>query len=133
MVIATLAALFALAVAPVLKLIAIRCPRRYDAVGIVIEIAVSVSESPVSMVTGEFSGALNSNVPEEDADQNDRSVTDSPLLPAHDVHSGWFDALIVPPEAAAHVTDSRVTVLDVFAVPAEQDRPCSARYRRRSS
>ena len=96
---------------------------RYAAVGIETVIEVSVSESPVSMVTGADSGALNSNVPDEDADQNDRSVTDSPLLPAHDVHSGSFDALIVPPEATAQVTDSRVTVLDVFAVPAGPGSP----------
>ena len=47
MAIATLAALFALAVAPVLSFIAIRCPRRYDAVGIVIEIAVALASPRV--------------------------------------------------------------------------------------
>jgi len=90
------------------------------------EIAVSVSESPVSMVTDEFSAQLNSNVPELFADQNETSVSTSPLVPAQLVHAGWEDAATDPADGLPHETDGLVVTLDTFAVPAAPGAPvCS--------
>lgn len=95
----------------------------YDAVGIVIVIDVKVSVSPVFIVTDEFSCIDSSNVPLEDNDQNEMSVTTSPLVPAQDGHAGWFDAAITPPDAEPQVTASRVVVLDVLDVPFDPGSP----------
>jgi len=82
------------------------------------EIEVKVSESPVFMVTEEFSAMENSNVPLVLADQNEMSVSTSPLVPAQFVHAGSVPlAAIDPADADAHVTAGRVVTLDTFAVP----------------
>ena len=78
------------------------------------------------MVTDEFSAIDRPNVPLLLADQNEMSVTTSPLLPAHDVHSGSLLAAISPADAEPHVTASRVVTLDTSDVPALPGSPvCS--------
>jgi hypothetical protein len=81
--------------------------------------AVKVSESPVSMVTLDESCMDMSNVPEELAVQNEMSVSTSPLVPAHDVQAGVFDADTDPADGEPHVTAGRVVTDDTEVVPAE--------------
>jgi hypothetical protein len=91
------------------------------------EIAVIVSESPVSIVT-ELASAIDSpNVPEDDSDQNDRSVITCPFVPAHDVHDGSVPfAAMLPADADPHVTAGRVVTLATLVVPADPGGPvCS--------
>lgn len=86
-------------------------------------IKVRVSESPVFMVTLELSCIDMPNVPDADADQNEMSVSTSPLVPAQFVHAGWLLAATLPPDALAHVTDGLVVTLDTLAVPAAPGAP----------
>lgn len=85
--------------------------------------AVSVSESPVSMVTPLESWIDMLNVPDVDAVQNERSVSTSPLVPAHEPHPGWLLAETDPPEGEPQVTGCRVLTVDTFAVPADPGSP----------
>jgi hypothetical protein len=79
---------------------------------------VSVSESPVFMVTLELSCIDRPKVPELDSDQNEMSVSTSPFVPAQLVHDGWLDAVTDPADAEFHDTDGRVVTEDTFDVPA---------------
>ncbi len=87
------------------------------------EIAVSVSESPVFMVTDEDSWMLMLNVPAVTAFQNEMSVSTSPLVPAQDVHAGMLLELTLPPDGAFQVTFSRVVTDDTLPVPAVPGSP----------
>jgi hypothetical protein len=90
------------------------------------EIAVKVSESPVSMTTLAESCIDMLKVPPLEAVQNEMSVSTSPLVPAHELHPGWLLAETDPPEAEPQVTASRVVTDDTFAVPAVPGSPvCS--------
>jgi hypothetical protein len=91
----------------------------YEAVGILTVIEVSVSESPVFMVTLDESCIDMLNVPVVAWVQNEMSVSVSGDVPAHDVHSGSLDAEMEPAEALPHVTASRVVTDDTAVVPAE--------------
>jgi hypothetical protein len=98
----------------------------YEAVGIEIETETSVSESPVSMVTGELRSMDSPNAPDVLADQNEMSVSVSGEVPAQFVHSGSLLAATDPADALPHVTASRVVTDDTFAVPFAPGAPvCS--------
>jgi hypothetical protein len=86
-------------------------------------IEVSVSESPVSMVTDEDSVMDMLNVPDVLAVQKLMSVSTSPFVPAQDVHAGSLLAEIDPADADPHVTDCRVVTLDTAVVPADPGSP----------
>jgi len=88
--------------------------------------AVSVSVSPVLIVTLEASWQENPNVPAELADQKETSVSVSPLVPAQLVQAGWLLALMLPADGLPQVTAWRVVTLDTFAVPFAPGAPvCS--------
>jgi hypothetical protein len=90
---------------------------------------VSVSESPVFMVTEALSGMEPSNVPDVDADHPEVSVSTSPLVPAQDSHAGWLLAATDPADGEPHVMDSRVVTLETFAVPFGPGAPvCSCSH-----
>jgi hypothetical protein len=87
---------------------------------------VSVSESPVFIVTLELSCIDMLKVPLVLAVQKLMSVSVSGLVPAQLVHSGWLLALTTPADGAFQVTPSRVVTDETFAVPFAPGAPvCS--------
>jgi hypothetical protein len=86
-------------------------------------IDVSVSESPVFMVTDADNAMLMLKVPEVLAVQNETSVSVSGLVPAQLVHAGWLLAVTEPADAAFHVTLGRVVTDETLAVPLAPGAP----------
>jgi hypothetical protein len=84
---------------------------------------VSVSVSPVAIVTLAVSCIDAPNVPDEDADHKVIQDTTSPFVPAQDGHAGSLLAETAALDGDPHVTDSRVVVLLVLDVPADPGSP----------
>jgi hypothetical protein len=79
------------------------------------------------MTTDDDSCMENPNVPEDDADQNEMSVSVSGDVPAQFVQAGAVPVDDCDPaDAAAHDTAGRVVTLDTLDVPAAPGAPvCS--------